>query len=236
MARIGMYVLNTAHRSWAPAALALSALWLTACADDADQNFVVARGTPDAGPGGSLPVTMDAAMPQACDVVQVDGEVVLELEKDFTARFSMGEPYTKTLMLFGGELLEDENVLSNGYVFGLDKTDALMLAEKYPDFYLCSSPGGQEASELIKSYDLVPASCEIYEQLVTALRQYKRNVAKGGDRTSLRIEGAPLQLQSVTANATGEDVTGQVQDQDFHLITAVEQLSGESVLSFGTTN
>jgi hypothetical protein len=188
----------------------------------------------------------DAAMPEqqgsstidpdrGCDVVEIDGDVVLEREQDFTARFRTGEPYTMTVMLFGGEPVEDVNILGNAYIFGLDKVDALMLAEKYADFYLCSSPGGQEASSYIIPYDLVPATCEIYEQLLAAFRTYDRNVVAGGDRTSLRLEGAPLTLESVTANATGEDVTDQASDQNFHLVTAVEQLTGQSVLAFGTT-
>jgi hypothetical protein len=172
---------------------------------------------------------------RACDLVEMDGAFVVEKERDFTARFRVGAPYTKTVMLFGGEPVEDDNVFSNAYIFGLDKVDALMLAEKYPDFYNCSSPGGQEASRYIVPYDLVPANCQIYEQIVAALRQYDTNVAKGGDRTSLRFEGAPLELESVIEDGTGKNVTAQVSNQDFHLVTAVEQLTGQSVVSFGTT-
>ena len=170
-----------------------------------------------------------------CALVEIDGEFVVEHEKDFTGRFHVGAPYTKTVMLFGGEPVEDENVLSNAQIFGLDKMDAQMLAQKYPDFYLCSSAGGQEASKYIVRYDLVPATCQIYDQIVTALAQYHRNVVTGGDRTSLRLHGAPLELESVIADATGEDVTDQVSGQVFHLVTAVEQLTGQSVLSFGTS-
>jgi hypothetical protein len=201
------------------------------CGDDGAQGVSVSK-MPDAGAEPDEGQMIAISSP--CDDVEVDGDVVIEHEKDFTARFRVGEPYTKTVMLFGGERVEDENALSNAYIFGLDKTDALMLAEKYPDFYLCSSPGGMEASSYIVPYDLVPATCEVYEQIVAALRQYSMNLASGGDRTSLRFDGAPLELESVTADANGADVTDQITDQDFHLVTAVEQLSGESVISFGT--
>ena len=116
------------------------------------------------------------------------------------------------------------------------KMDALMLAEEYPDFYLCSSPGRQDAADLVRAYDLVPADCEIFEQLVRALRRFHANRAAGGDRTSLRFEGAPLELQGVVETVSGHDVTDQVTDQQFHLVTSLEQLTGESVLSFGTSN
>lgn len=173
---------------------------------------------------------------RTCERVEVDGDLVVEREKDFTARFRLGEPYTKTVMLFGGEPVNDDNVLSTAYIFALDKQDALMLAQKYPDFAYCGSVGGQEAARYIAAYDLLSANCGVHDRIVTALRDYNRNVAAGGDRTSLRFEGAPLQLESVTANATGQDVTDQAHDQDFHLVTSVEQLTGQSVVEFGTTD
>lgn len=223
-----MFVLAARFHPRSSVALALSALLWAACGDDASEEFVSAGQAPDAGPA----TTVDPV--RRCDLVEMDGEFVLEHEKDFTARFRVGVPYTRTVMLFGGGPVETENVFSNAQIFGLDKKDAQMLAEKYPDFYLCSSEGGQEASKYIVRYDLVPATCQIYDQIVTALRQYNKNVARGGDRTSLRLEGAPLQLESAIADVTGEDVTAQVTDQDFHLVTAVEQLTGQSVLSFGS--
>ena len=211
--------------------MALSACLWAACGGGESESFVAVSEAPDAGMTGT---GMDDPT-RGCDRVRMDGEFVVEQEKDFTARFRVGEPYTRTVMLFGGERVEDENVLSNAQIFGLDKMDALMLAEKYPDFHLCSSPGGQEASKYIVRYDLVPATCQIYDQIVAALRTYHMNVSAGGDRTSLRLDGAPLQLESVIADATGEDVTDQASKQDFHLVTAVEQLTGESVLSFGSS-
>jgi hypothetical protein len=214
-------------------ALALSTWLWAACGGGGGEASVDVGEVPDPMRPAEEAGMTDPAV--ACDVVEMEGEFLVEREKDFTARFRVGEPYTKTMMIFGGEPVEEDNVFSNAYIFGLDKVDALMLAEKYPDFYLCSSEGGQEASSRIIPYDLVPANCEVYEQILSALRQYNRNAASGGDRTSLRFDGAPLQLESVTADATGDDYTDQISDQDFHLVTAVEQLTGESLISFGTT-
>jgi hypothetical protein len=215
--------------------LALCALLWTACGGDEGGAAVSAYARPDAGMGSMGESAMEAAA-RRCESVEVEGEFVIEHEKDFTARFRIGEPYSKTVMLFGGEPVDDDNVLSNAYIIGLDKMDALMLAQMYPDFYLCSSPGGQQAAQHIVTYDLLPATCEVHDRLVAALRQFAVNRDAGRDRTSIRFDGAPLHLESVTADATGEDVTVQVSDQNFQLMTTVEQLTGESVLSFGTTN
>ncbi|MFI5307868.1 MAG: hypothetical protein ACHQ53_10970 [Polyangiales bacterium] len=218
-------------------AWALCSVLCSACGAK-HESVVEVRSGADAGntSGNGNHTTGTADAGSGCEMVEMNGDVLLEHEKDFTAHFQIGAPYTKTVMLFGGEPITQDNVVGSAYIFGLDKMDALMLAQKYPDFYLCSSPGGKEASMYIVPYYLVPATCDIYDQIVKALRTYNVNVSHGGDRTSLLLQGSPLQLESVTADATGEDVTSQVTMQNFHLITAVQQLTGESVLSFGTAN
>jgi hypothetical protein len=209
-----------------------AALLCAACGGSEAPNVIDVSDAPDDGMEGMQGTGMRTPA-RTCDMVRVEGDVVVEQEQDFTARYRIGESYTRTLMLFGGESVEDVNVLSNAYIFGLDKADAQMLAQTYPDFYLCSSEGGRAASSYIVPYDLVPASCEIHEQIIAALRQYNRNAASGGDRTSLLLTGAELQLESVIEDATGVDATEQASG-DFHLVTAVQQLSGQSVLEFGT--
>jgi hypothetical protein len=204
-----------------------------ACGGGGSGPVVSVGDAPDEDGAGARDVDADAEpTARRCDNVMVDGEIVVEMERDFTARFRVGEPYDRTVMLFGGEEVDEDNVFSNAYIFALDQQDALMLAEQYDDFYLCSSPGGEVASSYIIPYDLVPANCEVHDRIVRALQVYARNLASGGDRTSLRFEGAPLELESVTANGSGDDYSDQVSGQDFHLVTSVEQLTGESVVSF----
>jgi hypothetical protein len=227
-------------RSLTLIALTVCGLLCAACSGgDGDGGPVTLGKTPDAGMRSDSAMSMEGTS-RACDLVKIDGAFAVEYEKDFTGRFRVGEPYTKTVMLFGGEPVETENVFSNAYVFGLDKVVAQMLAVEYPDFYLCNSPGGEMASANIISYDLVPANCDVYDAIVTALKVYHAHNRVGGDRTSIRFEGAPLELLSAVDDASGDDVTDQVTNMvpkpNFHLVTSVEQLTGESVLKFGTSN
>jgi hypothetical protein len=215
------------------AGFATLALIATACGGDDGGGGVSTHARSEAGSSGEGEMVMKNAA-RRCEGVEVDGDVVIEHEKDFTARYKIGEPYTKTIMLFGGEPVDQDNVLSNAYIIGLDKMDALELAKTYPDFYLCGSPGGQQAAMQIRSYDLLPADCKVNDLLLAALHQYDVNAAKGADRTSIRFAGAPLELESVTADATGQDVSDQASGQNFQLMTSIEQLTGESVLDFGT--
>jgi hypothetical protein len=225
-----------ALRSRASLTLALCAWLCGACSGGDEPGVVNVRTPPDAGEAEEMPPDDEPKVPPGCVDVQIDGDAVVEKLQDFTARFEVGTPYTKTLMLFGGMAVLQPNTPSRAYIFGLDKVDAQKMAMKYPDFYLCSSPGGQEASEYIQVYDIVPANCKIHEQLLAALRVLAANAAKGGDRTSLRMEGKPLTVKSITDDVSGQDVSAQVSGQQFHLITAVQRLTGESLLDFGTTD
>jgi hypothetical protein len=200
-----------------------------------DKGAGVSVGAGDGDGDGDGDAEMEMNEGLRCDDVEVDGEFVIEREERFTARYRIGERYEKTILLFGGEPIEAEDTLANAYILGLDKEDALALAEAFPDFYLCSSEGGDAAAEHVFPYDFVPANCEVLEDLVAALTQFKINHRRGGDRTSIRFEGAPLELLSVVDDASGVDVTEQVATSDFHLITSVEQLTAESVLEFGTS-
>jgi|GEM_PF-5855032 len=210
-------------------------VWLCAACAASDEGKTVA--VPPAEDAGELDASTDEpGLPPGCVDVEISGDEVVEHLDDFTARFELGDPYARTLMLFGGMVVPKANTPTRAYIFGLDKMDAQMMAMKYPDFYLCSSVGGQEAATYIHVYDIVPATCKIYQQLAAAFRVYNKNAAVGGDRTAVRLEGRPLTVKSVTVNATGQDVSDQVSDQQFHLITGVQQLTGESLLNFGTTD
>jgi hypothetical protein len=227
-----VYVLVAGFRSRALAVLALCTLLCGACGSDESES-TLSLSEQDAN-GASSASTPEPG--STCNFeARIEDDVLVEQVDQVTATFMIGEPYTKTVMLFGGEPWDHENAVSNVYIIGLDKEDALMLAEIYPDFYLCSSPGGMEAQKYILDYDLVPASCDVYQDIVAALQVFDRNRSTGGDRTSLRFDGAPLELESVIVDETGEDVTDQLADRNFHMVTAVEQLTGESVLNFGTS-
>jgi hypothetical protein len=210
-------------------------LYAGCSASDRGNNVVNVPAAPDAGQDDAETPDEPAPVEDDCTPVEVDGTAVTERLQDFTARFEVGTAYNRTVMLFGGMKVDKPNTPSRAYIYGLDKVDAQRMAEKYPDFYLCSSIGGQEAASYIRVYDIVPASCEIQKKLEAAFRQYDRNAARGGDRTSLHLEGSPLTVVSVTEDATGKDVSKQVSEQQFHLITGVQQLTGESLLKFGTT-
>jgi hypothetical protein len=213
---------------------ALCTWFCAGCSPSPEQSDLVeVPAVPDAGKPEKKPDNSPSTA--GCVTVDIDGKAVVEQLPNFTARFQLGASYDRTLMLFGGMPVEQPDAPSRAYVFGLDKMDAQRIAEKYPDFYLCSSIGGQEAAAYITVYDIVPASCEVYQQLVAALRVFNFNDSTGGDRTSLRLEGAPLTVMSVTAVASGQDVSDQVADNRFQLITSVKQLTGESLLDFGTS-
>jgi hypothetical protein len=223
-----MWVLKTTETRWRPAAALALATLLFGCSSPPEEPAVqlMARDSGVAEQQGGTDTD--------CDNVTIDGDEVTVHEEDVTAHFTMvGEIHNSTVMIFGGDKVEFDNAVSNMALKALDQTDALVLAEKYEDFYLCSSPGGIEAQNYIVQYDLVPASCDVYNQLVAALRDFARNSQAGGDRVSLSFEGVELTLDSAAFDSSGMDVTDQLEDLNFHLVTKVEQITGESLIEFG---
>lgn len=226
---VRMWVFEAGSKRWwfqcAPMAIAL----LGACSSGPEPTVQLsADAGPDQGDGGT-----DAGPNTDCDNVTIVGDQVTVHEETVTARLTMGELKTNTVMMFGGDTVDFDDAVSNVALKALDQTDAVMLAQTYPDFYLCSSPGGLAAQNYIVQFDLVPASCQVYDQLVSALADLKRAAASGTDRVSLKFDGAPLTLDSVTFDASGLDATDQLQDLNFYLVTKVEQITGESLLDFG---
>src|SRR5687768_787985 len=121
-----MSALVVVFRSRVSIGVALCALlWCAGCGGSSNNPTVSVGDGSDAGDRDAR--TMEDVSRAACDRVEIDGDLVVERETHFTARYRMGEPYTKTIMLFGGESVPTDDVLSNAYIIGLDKMDALML-------------------------------------------------------------------------------------------------------------
>src|ERR1043166_6594350 len=76
-------------------------VWLCAACSASDEGKTVA--VPPARDAGELDATAgEPGLPPGCVEVVVSDDEVVEHLADFTARFEPGDPYARTLMLFGG--------------------------------------------------------------------------------------------------------------------------------------
>ncbi|MDH5676217.1 MAG: hypothetical protein OEZ06_29120 [Myxococcales bacterium] len=207
-----------------------------ACSDGPTAPAPVGGEAVDTGGAAGTATAPSPAGSSVCNVVEIDGSQVIVREDNVVATFTKSDSIDSIVMLFGGMAVDFDDAVSTVSIMGLDQADALEAAMIYPDFYLCSSVGGddQAIEAKIHQMDFVPASCQVHEAIVAALSQFRVNAGSGGDRTSLRLQGAMLQLDSAIVNGSGEDVTAHFAGLNFQLVTDVDQLTGQSVLEFGT--
>jgi hypothetical protein len=160
-------------------------------------------------------------------------EVVLQTD-DLAVRFDRYEPVSDTYMLFGGGDGEMTNGISNVFFAGLAIRHASFISERYPKFYMCSSPGAAQAQRLVENMALVAANGSTRKTLKKALVQHESAVASGGERVCLRFRGEQISLRSAKHREGGFDLTRQLvqgyRGTDFYLVSDAEVVSCKPLL------
>jgi hypothetical protein len=152
-------------------------------------------------------------------------EIVLQTD-DLEVRFERYGSVSETYMLFGGTNGEMRNSISNVFVSGLAIRHASFIAQRYPKFYRCSSPGAAQAKQLIENMALVAADGSTRNTLQEAVAVHDEAVATGGDRTCLQFRGEQISLRSAKHREGGFDLTPQLEkgyrQTDFFFVSDAE--------------
>lgn len=137
-------------------------------------------------------------------------EVVREVDR-VTARFTKVGSLDESYMLFGGDAAQRSNQINHATVAGLATHHARFIAERYPDFHMCSSPGASQAKRLIEPMSIVATNRAAVSELQRALELFEERLQSGGERTCVHVVGAPMTLDSVHLDLgeTREDITGE---------------------------
>ncbi len=141
---------------------------------------------------------------------RVDGSQVVRDAGPLEARFSRIGALDDTYMLFGGDMMRPRNSLTHAFLAGLPIDDARAIAADHPDFHLCKSAGAPRAQERTRSLNLVAADRAARSALEEAVDLYRERLQENGERTCIRVQGAPLNLESVHLEGGGADVTAEV--------------------------
>jgi hypothetical protein len=141
---------------------------------------------------------------------RVEGGQLVRDAGDFEARFSMVGSLDDAYMLFGGQMTHQRNSLTHAVVAGLAIDHARLISASYPDFHLCKSPGAPQAQRYTEDLSLVAADRAARNTLEEALELFQSRLRGGGDRTCIRVIGAPLVLDSVRLAQHDEDITQEV--------------------------
>jgi hypothetical protein len=156
----------------------------------------------------------------------VEGREVVIQTDDLEVRFDRAGPVSETYMLFGGSDAEMHNSISNVFVSGLAIRHASFIAQRYPKFYMCSSPGAAQAKQLIEDMALIAADGSTRNTLKRAVALHADSVASGGDRTCLRFQGEQISLRSAKHREGGFDLTREFakgyRQTDFFFVNEAE--------------
>jgi hypothetical protein len=161
--------------------------------------------------------------PSDPDVTISENEVQLAtLHLD--ARFSQKRPLNGTYMLFGGGQLDHPDAVSSISLAGLHADDVRRIAARYPDFYMCKSPGASLAKKAVVDLDLIPADGRTQKALWATLDRFNENIQSGGDRVCVSIRGQELDLESVEIREAKEPITEHYRNNNFFLVTSASMV------------
>lgn len=150
------------------------------------------------------------------------------------AKFELGKPLDKTVMLFGGAYLEQENAVFPVTMAVLSDKAAKSIYERHPDFLKCSSPGAAEAQPMVVQYNLIPRDGNTASELKNALDTFDSNLKSGGERVCLRLKGNKIKLKSVKVPSQDEDLTSQFGAQtgsaSAYLVESADTVPAQDVL------
>jgi hypothetical protein len=140
----------------------------------------------------------------------IEGREVVIQTNDLEVRFERYGAVSETYMLFGGMDSEMQNAISNVFVSGLAIRHASFISQRYPKFYMCSSPGAAQAKQFVEDMALLAADGATRNTLQRAVALFKESLASGGDRTCLRFQGEQISLRSAKHREAGFDLTPQL--------------------------
>ena len=109
-------------------------------------------------------------------------------------RFLELGPFDDTYMIFGGQ--PDDTVWANVDLSVIDRQQAAWLAERYPDFHLCRSPGAVHAKQMIEHLALVAADGRVRRTLQDAWYESEARLQDGGERVCVALAGRHLSLDA----------------------------------------
>jgi hypothetical protein len=156
----------------------------------------------------------------------VEGREIVIQTDDLEVRFERYGPVSEAYMLFGGLDGEMKNAISNVFVSGLAIRHASFIAQRYPKFYRCSSPGAAQAQQLVEDMALIAADGSTRDTLRRAVSAHEEALASGGERTCLSFRGEQISLRSAKHREGGFELTRELakgyRETDFYFVTSAE--------------
>ena len=141
---------------------------------------------------------------------RMDGRQLVVETEDLEFRFDRFGSLSESYMVFGGNNDQMKNSLTHATLAALPMSDARLIAQRYPDFHMCKSPGAKQAQRATKTMSVVGGGASARRNLIKVVDLHEQRIRSGGERTCVSLKGSPLELDSVRVKADGTDITGRV--------------------------
>ena len=152
---------------------------------------------------------------------------------DFDVYFALREPFAKTYMLFGGDLVTHEAAFNNFWLAAISMEDARPIYEKHPDFYMCTSPGAARAKKAVKTMNIIAGDSDVLDALNEAVSEFNRRIGKGGDRIAVRLEGVKLEMTAAIVREAEQDMLDRLPQEvrsNYFLVESAEMVAARIAL------
>lgn len=169
-------------------------------------------------------------LPSGAPDLTISGDEVLLATGDLDVRFTKGEDFDDTFMVFGGAHVDHRNAIANVTLAGLSVRHAKPIYRQHPDFDRCASPGAALAESKVVQLDMVPVDGDVLETLESSLEDFSDSLRSGGDRVCLHLSGSRLQLASAEVREVGEEISDRFDRAEFYLVDSVRRVECAQVL------
>jgi hypothetical protein len=150
------------------------------------------------------------------------------------ARFYRVGPVQDSYMMFGALVSDKQGFVANVVISTIAQAQVSALAQRYPDFDRCSSPGASEAKSMVQSMNLIAASGSVRRVLVKAVKLHDERINESGERTCISLEGEELTMTSAHLWEHDMDVTQEYSQRDamngFYLVNEASIVDCSAIL------
>jgi hypothetical protein len=161
--------------------------------------------------------------------VSVSGASVKTVLDGIDLTFQKTESFDREYVVFGGGAAEGNSVYKI-LLAGLPSDRAQEIARRYPDYYMCASPGADEAKEAIVDLLILPSNNGVLSVLKNAVDTSIKNAEAGsGERVGVRLTGANITLVSAKDRKDGEDFTSKLGGQNYVFVDSAQVVPAKDV-------
>ena len=137
-------------------------------------------------------------------------------------KFKKLEKFTNSFMIFGGGEISHKNAINDITLSLLSMKKVKNLSVKYPDFYMCSSPGAKEAQSALLQLNLVSTSSDVSSILKHSLKKFNTNIRLSKERVCILLSGYQIKLMSANTQNHEIPLNSTVKDMKYALISKAE--------------